>query len=79
MKGFFKRLYNGWMVFAHKLGVVQSTIMLFIIYFLGIGVTWFFCFILRRDLLGKSLKDRASFWHERDFKTPTLQECERQF
>ena len=76
---FFKILYDCWMKFARILGRVQTALMLFIIYFLGVGIIAIIAFIFRRDFLDKRLYGKKSFWRDRPAKIPTLEECKRQF
>lgn len=74
-----KILYKYWMKFVKVLGRVQTTIILFLIYFLGVGMISLISFILRRDFLDKRLTDRSTFWNDRPAKIPTLDDCKRQF
>ncbi len=67
------------MKFAKVLGKIQTTIILFLIYFIGVGVISIIAFITRRDFLDKRLTDQESFWRDRENKIPTLEDCKRQF
>jgi hypothetical protein len=49
--GFLKSLWNGWKAFAHKLGVVQTFIMMTVFYFLVLGVARLVYLVTRRDML----------------------------
>ena len=80
MKTFFRILYNAWMKFAGVLGRIQTFILLFIIYFLGIGFMAVISFIFMRDLLGKNLKDKGTtFWHPREARKADMENSKRQF
>jgi len=75
----FKNLYKYWMKFAKVLGRVQTVIILFFIYFIGIGVIAIISFIFRKDFLDKRFNGNASFWRDRTAPTPNLENCRRQF
>ena len=79
MKMFFKTLYRYWMKFAKVLGKIQTAIILFFIYFIGVGVISIIAFIFRRDFLDKRLAGKESFWRDRIASTPNLENCKRQF
>ncbi|MBI5144452.1 MAG: hypothetical protein HZA30_05240 [Candidatus Omnitrophica bacterium] len=76
---YLKILYKYWMKFARILGRIQTTIILFLIYFIGIGTISIISFIFRKDFLDKALTGKKSFWHDRTNKIPTLEDCKRQF
>jgi Fe2+ transport system protein B len=68
------------MEFAKGLGWVQTRVILFIIYFLGIAIIAVIAFIFRRDFLDKNLKVAGeSFWRKRELETPTPESAKRQF
>ena len=80
MKNFFRSLYDIWMKFAKALGKVQTTIILFLIYFLGIGTIAVIAFIFRKDFLDKSFtKELKSFWRPREAERPDPENAKRQF
>lgn len=74
-----KIIYKYWMKFARVLGKVQTTIILFLIYFIGVGTISIIAFIFKRDFLDKKFSDRPSFWRDRTSKIPTLEDSKRQF
>ncbi len=74
-----KILYDYWMKFAKVLGKIQTVILLFLIYFIGVGAISIIAFIFRRDFLDKRLVEKESFWRDRAHETPTLENCARQF
>lgn len=76
----FKTLYDLWMKFARILGRIQTTIILFFIYFFGIGLIAVIAFIFRKDFLDKGpARDRESFWKPRAAQKPDLENAKRQF
>ena len=83
---FLKMLRNGWrvfykywMIFAKKLSIIPTTIILFIIYFGCISVISIIHFILRKDLLDRSLADKPTFWHDKELIPTDFERCKRQF
>ena len=69
-----------WMRFVDALGRAQTTLLLSLVYVLGIGPLWLcVCLIGRRDLLGTRRSQAPSFAAEKA-RIPTDRErCERQF
>ena len=74
-----KLLYKYWMIFARTLGLIQTTIILFVVYFAGVGVISMISFLFRRDFLDKRLIDKESFWRDRMSFVPTPENSKRQF
>lgn len=74
-----KVLYNGWMKFAKVLGRIQSAIILFLIYFIGVGFISTVAFILRKDFLDKRIAEKDTFWSGRVVEHPDLENSKRQF
>lgn len=67
------------MKFVKILGKIQTTIILFLIYFLGVGIISLIAFLFRRDFLDKRLRDEDTFWRDRPARISTLEDCKRQF
>lgn len=78
-KRFFKILYDGWIKFAKAIGRVQTSVILFILYFIGIGAISVVSFVFRKDFLDKALDGRSSYWRERPSDVITAESCKRQF
>lgn len=76
---FLKIIYAYWMKFARTLGRIQSAIILFLIYFIGIGAVAVVSFILRKDFLDKRMKDKDSFWLDTVQEPVTPETLRRQF
>jgi len=62
MKAFFKSLLKHWKAFAAKLAIVQTTIILFIVYFGVFSIISLIAFLTRQDLLDKSMVKVDSYW-----------------
>ena len=79
MKRILKAIWRGWKAFAHKLGVLNTKIILTILYFIVIGTAAMIAKILRRDLLDRRLCDEDSFWKARESLPVNLENARRQF
>lgn len=74
-----KILYDYWMKFVRVLGRVQSVVILFFIYFVGVGAVSLVSFIFRKDFLDKRLVDKKSFWGDRIPEVPNLEDSKKKF
>lgn len=73
----FKR---GWMAFAHRLGQIQTAIVLFLVYALLIGpIAVLLRLTGRGDLLEMKRRRAASFAHQKEQIPGDAARCERQF
>lgn len=79
IKSILKALYKGWMAFARILGKIQSAILLFFIYVIGVGSISIISFIFRKDFLDKRMSAAETFWHERPADASGLENCKKQF
>lgn len=75
-----KKLINNvreyWMKFVYKIGVINTYILLFIVYFLLIGV---YSMFYKGFKLFKVKKNNKSFWKEKVGDSSTLVSVGRQF
>ena len=66
MKSFFKGLLEKWKTVAAKIAAVQTTIILFILYFGVFSIMSLLILITRKDLLDKRLVPVRSYWKNRE-------------
>jgi hypothetical protein len=79
-KGFFRRLYQGWMAIAGRFGAVQTLVVLAIFYAFVIGPVSTAIQLGRGDLLSKrSLRKPGSAWGEAESSKPDLERARHQF
>ncbi|MEX1138988.1 MAG: SxtJ family membrane protein [Bacteroidota bacterium] len=72
--------YRGWMAFARFLGIVNTTILLTLVYILLIGPLSLVMRAFGSDLLDKRMKaPSGSFWRKKAPLKHTLDECRHQF
>ena len=79
MKNFLQRLLRYWKWFAKKLAFVQTLVILALIYFLVVSIMSAVARVLRRDLLGKRLKNVVSFWTKKETEISDLESFRHQF
>jgi hypothetical protein len=76
----FTYLKRGWMAFAHRVGLIQTAILLSLAYVLVIGPTSIILRVLgRRDLLDLHRKRATSYAHPKRAIPTDRERCERQF
>ena len=79
MKRFLLLIWAGWKKFAHALGIVNTTILLSISYFVIIGLVSIISRIFGADFLDKRLRKKSSYWRKREPLDTSLEACRRQF
>jgi Saxitoxin biosynthesis operon protein SxtJ len=67
-------LYKWWMAFARLLALVNTSILLTLVYGLLIGPLWVVMKLRREDMLDRGLSEQPSYWKE---KAPLSDEPER--
>lgn len=78
MKKLLKKLYKYWMKFAHILGTINGFIILFVFYFVIIGVYALLQQIIK--LVSWSRKSNAvSYWHKKEEPGEGLENLKFQF
>ena len=71
-------LYRGWMAFAHGLAIVNTTLLLSIVYFILIGPMSLIARVLRKDLLGHRQTVKSA-WKNKEPLAHTLEQSRHQF
>ncbi len=71
--------YRQWMRFAHVLAVVNTAILLTIIYVLVIGPAALVLWMIRKDLLDRTLRREGSYWRMREPVRHAMEDVRRQF
>lgn len=73
-------IYTGWMKFAHILGVVNTRIILFIVFILTVVPISLLLRLFRKDILDKNLqKEAVTYWNDRPKKELNIKHYERHF
>jgi len=79
MKKFFSLLWAGWKKFAHVLGIVNTTILLSLTYFIIMAVAAIIARLIGADLLDRRMKPKETLWKTREQVPVDLDACKRQF
>jgi len=79
MKTILKILLEKWKAFARKLAVVQTTIILFVLYFGLFSIMALLTAIARQDILDKRLVPVKSYWKKRESLKPFKDQFKHQF
>ena len=79
MKKFFQAIWSGWKWFAHKLGIVNTHILLTVSYFIMIGIAFVVTKLFGRDLLDRRMRPAETYWHAHEDIAPTVASAKRQF
>ena len=75
----FKKFKSGWMAFVHRLGQIQTALILLIVYHLTLGPISIISRLIRRDFIGLRTKGKDSYAVPIDHVTSTMEQAERQF
>ncbi|MCI0707147.1 MAG: SxtJ family membrane protein [Ignavibacteriae bacterium] len=79
VKQFGSMLYRWWMKFAYVLAIVNTTILLTLVYILLIGPFSLVTRLFGKDLLKHRLLKSGSFWMPKEPVQNSLEESRRQF
>lgn len=73
-------IHAGWMKFAHILGVVNTRIILLLVFILTVVPISILLRIFRKDILDKNIqKEATTYWNERPKKELNIKHYERHF
>lgn len=73
-------VHTAWMKFAHILGVVNTRIILFLVFILTVVPISILLKIFRKDILDKNLqKEAVTYWNDRPKKELNIKHYERHF
>lgn len=79
-KQFFTNLEKGMLCFRRSLTFIVNTILLLIVYFIGIGITSIIAKLLGKHFLEtKSSDKKETYWSDLDLKTKPIENYYRQF
>ena len=79
MRKFWSRVWSGWKKIAHAIGVFQTKVILFVLYFVVIGIASLLIRLGRKDLLDRTIDDAGSLWRDRVNMPVDLENARRQF
>jgi len=73
--GFKKGMSN----FGYNIALIINTILLAIVYIIGVGLTFIFAKIFRKHFLETKLSKKDTYWHDLNLKKKPIEEYYRQF
>lgn len=79
MNKFFTGFKDGMKNFGTTISIIVNSILLFIVYIVGVGLTFLFSKIFRKKFLDTKPENVKSYWKELNLKNQTKEECYRQF
>ena len=80
IKAFFKGCKNGITNFGHTISTLVNSVLLTIVYFVGVGITAIFAKLLGKHFLQRRLlRKRKSYWCNLNLKKRPLEQYYRQF
>ena len=69
---------EGFKEFGHTIAAFVNTVLLSIVYFIGVGITAFFARLLNKRFLDMRLK-KGSYWEDLNLKKEPIENYHRQF
>jgi len=82
LKKFFRPLlplWKAWIKLGHVLGIINSTILLTLVYFVMMTPVGLFRKLFRKDTCGQIPGDGSTYWQKKVVKEPTLENYSRQY
>lgn len=80
IKDFFRGIKIGFGNFGQNIATLVNTLLLSIVYFVGVGITALFSKVVRKRFLDLKLdKKRKSYWKTLNLKKRPIEEYYRQF
>ncbi len=80
MKNFVKGFKKGFTQFGHNLSNLVNSILLSIVYFIGVGITSIIAKITKKHFLEMKIKkSQKTYWSNLDLKKQKMDEYYRQF
>lgn len=79
IKEFYKGFKSGMKSFGNTLTIIINSILLSIVYLIGVGLTSIMAKILKKRFISLDLSNKKSYWSELNLKDKPLEEYYRQF
>ncbi|MBU1201192.1 MAG: hypothetical protein KJ583_04045 [Nanoarchaeota archaeon] len=80
IKDFFLGFKEGFMDFGHDVSVIINSLLLSIVYFVGVGLTSIFAKVFKKHFLDlKVNKKKKSYWNDLDLKEKDIEKYYRTF
>ncbi len=80
MKGFKKGFKIGFKKFGHNISVIINSILLSMVYLVGVGFTSIIAKLFKKNFLEtKILRDKETYWSDLNLKKKSMKDYYRQF
>jgi hypothetical protein len=79
LKQFFKGFCRGFKGFSQNIALIVNTVLLTLVYVIGVGVTSMIAKIFKKQFLEIKLSKKNSYWSDLGLKKKSMQEYYRQF
>jgi hypothetical protein len=79
MNKFFSEFKDGMKNFGTTISIIVNSILLFLVYLIGVGLTFLLSKIFRKKFLDTKPENVKSYWKELNLKNQKKEECYRQF
>jgi len=76
---FFKNFKKGMTTFGNDISTIVNTVLLFVVYVVGIGVTSIVAKIIGKKFLDMKLSSKKSYWRSLNLKKKSVDDYYRQF
>lgn len=80
IKQFFKGFKKGFSAFGHNISIIINSILLLIVYLIGVGMTSIFAKVFNKHFLQKKIiAKKTTYWSDLNLKKKPIDEYYRQF
>lgn len=80
LRQFYKGFQNGFKDFSHNISLIVNSVLLSIVYVLGVGFTSIFAKLVGKHFLDTNIsEDTETYWRDLDLKKKPIEEYYRQF
>jgi hypothetical protein len=80
LRQFFSGFSKGFSNFGHTISAIINSVLLLIVYVLGVGLTWLVAKIVRKQFLQTKVSHKqATYWSELGLKKQSTEKYYRQF
>jgi hypothetical protein len=76
---FFKGFKKGMKDFGENISIIINSILLTLVYIIGVGATAFFARIKKKSFLEKKISEKKSYWSNLNLSKKKLKDYYRQF
>ena len=79
MKRFIKEFQKGIKDFSHHISVIVNSVLLSLVYIIGVGITFIFSKLSKKHFLNTKFEKKKSYWNDLNLKKESIEEYYKQF